>query len=219
MRRTIFDKLLSATGLLLVVVLIVAGGLLTWGHDYIVTQVHNQLAAQEITFPTTTNPEFKALPASDQTAMGTYAGQQMLTGAQAETYADHFIAYHLSKMPYQGIYAKVSAAALAAPAGSAQQNALQKVEATVFQGTTLRGLLLEAYAFGTMGTIAGFAAIAAFIGAALLLALSLLGLYHGRRVSPDEKVFTPNRPIAEPRSADSDLRHNDNENVSETIYQ
>jgi hypothetical protein len=44
-----------------------------------------------------------------------YAGQQMLTGQQAEAYADHFIAVHLSEMPYGGVYSKISTAALAAP--------------------------------------------------------------------------------------------------------
>jgi hypothetical protein len=107
--------------------------------------------------------------------MGKYAGQNMRTGGQAEPYADHYIAFHLSKMPYHGVYSTVSAAAQAAPAGSAQQKSLQTAETTVFQGTTLRGLLLEAYAFGE-GTIAGWAAIAAFIGAVLMLVLSLLGL-------------------------------------------
>jgi hypothetical protein len=57
-----FDTLLSTAGLLLVAVLAVAGGLLTWGHNYIGNQVHNQLAAQEVNFPNTTNAEFKALP-------------------------------------------------------------------------------------------------------------------------------------------------------------
>ena len=47
-------------------------------------------------FTTTSNPEFKALPKADAAAMGQYAGQQMTTGAQAQTYADNFIAYHLS---------------------------------------------------------------------------------------------------------------------------
>jgi len=43
----------------------------------------------------------------------------------------------------------------------------------------LRGLVLNAYAFGTMGTIAG---IVSFIGAAVLLVLALLGCRHRRRV-------------------------------------
>jgi hypothetical protein len=61
---------------------------------------------------------------------------------------------------------------------------------TVFKGETLRGLLLNAYAFGTMGTIAGIAAIAAFIAAAVMLVLGGLGLIHARRTSPDTDILT-----------------------------
>jgi hypothetical protein len=59
----------------------------------------------------------------------------------------------------------------------------------VFKGETLRGLLLNAYAFGTMGTIAGIAAIAAFAAAAVMLILSGLGLVHARRVSPAVEIL------------------------------
>ncbi len=53
--------------------------------------------------------------------------------------------------------------------------------------TTLRGLLLYGYAFATMGTIALYAAIASFVGAGVLLLLSLLGIRHARRTA-DEPV-------------------------------
>jgi hypothetical protein len=59
----------------------------------------------------------------------------------------------------------------------------------MFKGETLRGLLLNAYAFGTMAKIAGIAAIAAFVAAAVLLVLGLLGLWHGRRASPTAEVL------------------------------
>jgi hypothetical protein len=96
MRRRTFDALATTAGLLLAAVLLIAGILLGWAHSFVTSEVHSQLASQKIEFPTTTNPEFKALPKADAAAMRQYAGQQMTTGAQAETYADHFIAYHLS---------------------------------------------------------------------------------------------------------------------------
>ncbi len=173
MRRT-FDLLVSAAALVMVGVLVVAGSLLTWGHFYIGNEVHDQLAAQKITFPAATSP---AVAGAEYQAMRQYGGQQMTTGAQAEVYADHFIANHLKKIGGGETYAQLSSQSLAQPnnvALAAQVN-------EVFKGETLRGLLLNAYAFGTIGVIAGFAAIAAFVAAGLLLALSLLGLFHGRR--------------------------------------
>jgi hypothetical protein len=173
MRRT-FDLLVSAAGLLMVGVLVVAGSLLTWGHFYIGNEVHNQLAAQKIVFPAANSP---AVAAPEFQAMRQYGGQEMTTGAQAEVYADHFIANHLKKIGGGETYAQLSTQSLAQP-----NNAKLAAQVdTVFKGETLRGLLLNAYAFGTIGVIAGIAAIAAFVAAALLLALSLAGLFHGRR--------------------------------------
>jgi hypothetical protein len=97
MRRRTFDALVSVAGIVLAAVLLAAGGLLLWGHSFVDSQVSAQLSAQKIVFPARSNPEFKALPPADAAAMGQYAGQQMTTGAQAEVYADNFIAFHLSK--------------------------------------------------------------------------------------------------------------------------
>jgi hypothetical protein len=60
---------------------------------------------------------------------------------------------------------------------------------TVFKGTTLRGMLLNAYGFWQMGQIALWGAIAAFAGAALLLILVLFGVWHLRRVPETREVF------------------------------
>jgi len=187
MRRRTFDALASTAGLVLAAVLLVAGGLLLWGHNFVDNQVTTQLTAQKIVFPTTSNPEFKALPPADAAAMGQYAGQTMTTGAQAKVYADNFIAFHLSKMG--GTYSQLSAASLAQP-NNAKLAALVN---TVFKGTTLRGLLLNAYAFWQMGVIALWGAIVSFIGAGLLLVLSILGFVHSRRVSPAAE-FMPKHP-------------------------
>jgi hypothetical protein len=188
MRRRTFDALVSAAGLVLAAVLLAAGGLLLWGHSFVDNQVSTQLSAQKIVFPARSNPEFRALPPADAAAMGAYAGQPMTTGAQAEVYADNFIAFHLSKMG--GTYSQLSARAIAQP-GNARLAALVE---TVFKGTTLRGMLLNAYAFWQMGVIALWAAIVSFIGAGVLLILSAFGLFHARRVSPIAEVLAPRAP-------------------------
>ena len=178
MRRKTFDVLASVAGLVLAAVLAVGGGLMLWGHNFVDNQVSSQLTAQKIVFPVKTNPEFKALPAADAAAMGQYAGQMLTTGAQAKVYADNFIAFHLSKMG--GTYSQLSAQSLAQP----NNTKLAAMATTVFKGTTLRGMLLNAYAFWQMGVIALWGAIVSFIGAGLLLVLSLLGFVHAGRVSP-----------------------------------
>ena len=114
-----------------------------------------------------------------------YAGQQLVNGAQAEAYADHFIAVHLKEVASGKTYAQVSSAAQANP----NDQHLQAQVQTLFRGETLRGMLLNAYAFWKLGQIALYAAIASFIGTAILLVLTLLGAWHLRRTSPEEGVF------------------------------
>jgi len=186
MRRGTFDVLTSTAGLVLAVVLLVAGGLLLWGHSFVDSQVHNQLAAQKIVFPAANSAAIKALPPADAAAMKQYAGQLMTNGAQAETWADHFIAVHLVKIGGGQTYSQLSAESLAQP----KNVALATQVDLVFRGTTLRGLLLNAYAFWKMGQIALWGAIASFTGAGLLLILSILGFVHKRRVSPGTAMFS-----------------------------
>jgi hypothetical protein len=182
MKRRSFDVITSLVGLGLAALLLVAGGLLSWAHNFVGNEIHDQLAAQQIYFPPAGSDAIKG---PQFTAMQKYAGQQLLTGKQAEVYADHFIAIHLKGVGGGQTYAQLSAKAQADPTNTT----LQGQVATVFRGETLRGLLLNAYAFGTMSTIAGIAAIVAYTGGGLLLILGGLGLLHARRVREDQQVF------------------------------
>ena len=189
MSRKVFDRLTSSVGVLMVIVLLVAGGLLTWGHSFVNSNVHNQLARQDITFPSKAafaHPKAGTeITAAMIPSVSKYAGQQLLTGPQAEAYADHFIAIHLSEMPYGGVYSKISAAAMASPTNTS----LKTLEQTSFQGTTLRGLLLEAYGFATVGLIMMWAAIAAFALALIMSVLVGVGLWHGSRTAEETELM------------------------------
>jgi hypothetical protein len=189
MKRRTFDALLASGGVAIAIVLLVAGGLLAWGHSFINTQVRSQLAAQKIFFPPAS--AFAAAKPGTEITPGMkpyllrYAGQQMLTGQQAEAYANHFIAVHLQEIGGGLTYSQLSAKSLADPTNAA----LTAQVATVFKGETLRGLLLNAYAFGKMGTIAGIAAVVSFVGAVVMLLLAALGFWHLSRTSEDEDLL------------------------------
>jgi hypothetical protein len=174
MQRKTIDVWASIGGLIMVVVLVVAGFLLVWGWSYTHDTVRNELSSQKIFFPPANSP---AIAAPEFAAMHQYAGQQLTTGPQAHVYADHFIANHLKTIGGGQTYAQLSQKLLADPTNTALSAQVQQM----FQGETLRGLLLNAYAFWTLGTIAGWAAIAAFIAAGVMLVLSLLGLRHSRK--------------------------------------
>ena len=185
MRRRTFDAIAVVAGLVIAAVMIVAGVLLTWGQSFVTSEVHTQLAAQKIVFPAANSPAITALPKADAAAMSKYAGQLMTTGAQAETYADHFIAVHLVKIGGGLTYSQLSGKSLADPKNAALAGQVQ----TVFRGETLRGLLLNAYGFGKMAQIMLIAAFAAFAAALLMLILSVFGIVHLRRVAPEAEIL------------------------------
>jgi len=191
MRRKTFDMILTAGGAVLVVVLIAAGSLGLWGYNYANTNVHNQLQAQQIFFPTKAEFAHPKVGTEIEPVMlpylQKYAGQQLLTGQQAEAYADHFIYYHLLEIGSGKSYAQLSTEAMTLAKGSAAYTAAEAKVQTLFQGTTLRGLLLEAYAFWTIGQVAFWGAIISFILAGVMLILTLLGFLHIRRVSDEEQ--------------------------------
>jgi len=56
----------------------------------------------------------------------------------------------------------------------------QLVLGLLCEGKTNSAIAREAYAFGTMGVIAGYGAIAALVGGIVMLLLSLAGLVHIR---------------------------------------
>jgi hypothetical protein len=174
----------------LTVVLLIAGGLLLWGYHFANSNVHDQLAEQQIFFPTKGSPALA--PAEIGPYLNRYAGQQLLTGPQAEAYANHFIRVHLSEVAGGQTYAQVSTkvqALSASSPNSPQLTTLKAQQQTLFQGETLRGLLLSAFAFWKIGQIARIAMIVAWAMAALMLVLSGLGVWHLRSVSPSEDVF------------------------------
>jgi hypothetical protein len=182
MRRRTLDALLTTGGLIVAAVLLVAGGLLTWANSFVGDNVHTQLAAQNIYFPKAGSDQLK--DPKVQPYLEQYAGQQLVTGAQAKAYADHFIKVHLDEATGGKTYSELSNAARANPN---DQKAAGLVD-LAFKGETLRGLLLNAYAFGTMGKIAMYAAWASFVGAAAMLLLTLLGFMHLRRVPAEQEV-------------------------------
>lgn len=183
MRRRTFDIILSSVGAVVTIVLLVAGGLLMWGYTFANNNVHDQLAAQQIYFPAAGSDALKSPEIGP--FLNQYAGQKLTTGAQAEAYADHFIAVHLKEVAGGKTYAQVSAQAIADPNNAQLQGQVN----TLFKGETLRGMLLNAYAFWKVGQIALFAAIAAFAGALVMLVLTFLGYAHLRRVPVDSEVF------------------------------
>src|SRR6201996_7690738 len=153
MRRTTFDKLLAWIGTGVGVALLVVGSLLLWGSAYVHNTVQGQLAAQQIYFPP--KAAFAHAKAGTEItpsmipSVSQYAGQQLLTGQQAESYADNFIAVHIANMTGGQTYSHLSTQALAQP-----NNAKLAAEVnTVFKGEALRSMLLNAFGWWKVSQI------------------------------------------------------------------
>jgi hypothetical protein len=197
MRRKVFDKLASVGGVVVVIVLAVAGALLMFGYSFANNYVHTQLAEQQITFPSAAafaHPDGQEITKSMTPTVSQYAGQQLLTGAQAQVYANNFIGVHLQGIGGGKTYSQLSAEALALPKGSPAYTAAEAKAQSVFQGTTLRGLLLEAYGFSLIALIALWCAIAAFALAGVMAVLVGLGFAHARRTSDNEELMPSHVP-------------------------
>ena len=179
MRRN--SHLTVIAGFVLSAILLAAGGLLLWGSTYTHNMVHNQLAAQQIYFP----PKAAFAHAKAGTgitpsmipSVSQYAGQQLVTGQQAQSYADNFIAVHIANMTGGQTYAQLSGKALADP----NNTKLAGEVATVFKGETLRAILLNAYGWWKVSQITYIAALGAFGLGGLTLIASLFGLTLGRK--------------------------------------
>ena len=188
MRRFSTRTLLATASAALAAVLLIAGGLLLWGSAYVHNTVQGQLAAQQITFPPAVafaHPKAGTeITPSMIPSVSQYAGQQLLTGQQAEAYADHFIAVHITDMAGGKTYSQLSTESIAQP-GNTQ---LAGLVSTVFKGETLRSMLLNAYGWWKVSQITYIISLAAFgLGTAAGLG-SIFTFATGRRNQGDVPV-------------------------------
>jgi hypothetical protein len=140
-------------------------GFAFWGSNFATSTVHDQLAAQQIYFPAAGSKAITSLPKVDAAAVSQYAGQELLTGAQAQVYANNFINVHLGEIANGQTYSQLSTAAQADPTNTK----LAGEVATIFKGTTLRSMLLNAYGWSEIGLFAGYAAIGLLIAAIVVV--------------------------------------------------
>ena len=192
MKRITFDKLVSYVGLGLAALLFIFAGLLNFGASFANDSVQSQLSNQNIAFPAA-----EAMPGETKDQLAKWAGMQVTTGEMARDYSDLYIWEHMkgsavAVMGKPATYSEVSGVYMGLVRGGSTD--VEKIKQygdlrqTLFMGNTLRGMLLEAYAFGTLGVIAGYAAIASLIGGIIFLLLGIAGLMHIRRTPEDATI-------------------------------
>jgi len=169
--------------------LLLFAGLLNWGASFAEDNVASQLEMQNISFPAE-----ESLPAATKDALAKWADQKVVTGEMARDYSDLYILEHMNAsatavMGKPATYSEVSGAYMGLVRGGSTDTAkiaqLADLRQTLFMGNTLRGMLLQAYAFGTMGVIAGYAALASLVGALLFLILGIAAIFHRRHTGEE----------------------------------
>lgn len=162
------NKVYMVFAVIAAVLLLGLGSLAMWAHNFTSNMVRTELAAQKVYFPAKGST---ALDPKEFPDLQKYGGQLVDTPEEARAYANGFIGRHLEKVAGGKVYAEVSAEAQKDPTNAK----LQQQKATLFQGETLRGILLgTGYAFGTIGKIAGIAAYVMFAASGLLLATAVV---------------------------------------------
>jgi hypothetical protein len=198
MHRRTLDIIFSVGGLVLAGLLVTMGLVLQNQADFAKDYVHDQLSQQKITF----TPKEGLQPDENAQCLKEYAGKALVTGKQAECYANNYIALHLTGINDGKTYsqtsgesramaekAKAAAASGAADAASldSQAKALDGKTQTLFRGETLRGLLLTSYGFSIFGERAQQAAWVCFAVALVLLIAGIAGFVHAF-TTPKEKT-------------------------------
>ncbi len=183
MKRSVIDRTISYIGLLLAAVLLAASVVLYFTYTFVHGEVSGQLEPQNIVLPAKDSEAFKALSQEDQDAVEPYAGKKVTNGQEAKVFADNYIGAHLKAIGGGKSYSELSNESRAHP----EVTKLSATVDTVFKGETLRGILLNAYAFDTMALVAKFVSIGALVAGLGLIVLSLLGLQHAKKVATSKR--------------------------------
>jgi hypothetical protein len=182
MNRKTWDKLVSSAGIVVAIVLVVIGGLAVYGGNFGRNSVRDRLTPEKVAFP-----PYDAMTAEEQASVGQFAGQTVDTGPEAQAFAT-FIAGHLTFVNDGKTYAETSAAARADGLDARTAADLQAKADTLFKGETLRSIMLNAYGWWTVATIALYAGWLMIVAGIVLGVLAIFGFIHAGRVGRRETV-------------------------------
>ena len=176
MDRSNWDKIVSGAGAVVAIVLIALGAMAIYGGNFGQQNVRDRLEPQNITFPPA-----EAMTPEEKAEIGTFAGQKVETGVQAEAFS-RYIGGHLVDINEGATYSETSAAAREEGLDADTAAELQGKADSLFKGEALRSILLNAYGWWTVATIALWAGVAMVFAGLLMGIFSILGFRHARKV-------------------------------------
>jgi hypothetical protein len=175
--RRMWDTLISGAGAVVAIVLLALGAAAIYGGSFALDNVKERLAPQNITFPPA-----EAMTPAEKAEVGEFAGARVDTGTEAEAFS-RYIGLHLTEVNGGATYSETSAAARAEGISEDKAAELSGMADTLFKGETLRGILLNAFAWGTVGTITLYAGFGLMIAGLILAIMAILGFRHARKVA------------------------------------
>lgn len=185
MNRKAWDQLVSTAAVVIAVVMLFVGAAAIYGGNFGRQNVTDRLAPEKVTFPA-----YEAMTPEEQTAIGDFAGQSVTTGPQAEAFA-RYIQGHLAAINEGKTYSETSAAARVEGLDPAVAADLADKANTLFKGETLRAILLNAYGWWTVATIALYAGWFMVAAGIVLLVLGIMGFRHAKKFAEADARDVP----------------------------
>jgi hypothetical protein len=180
MDRRAWDRLVSTASVIIAVAMIVLGGLAIYGGNFGRQNVRDRLVPEKVFFA-----PLSAMTPEEKATVGDFAGQQVVNGQQAQAFSE-YIAGHLKLVNDGKTYAETSAAARAEGLDPNTAAELQAKADILFKGETLRAIMLNAYGWWTVATIALYAGWFMVIAGIVLGILAILGFRHAKRANVAE---------------------------------
>ena len=176
----------------LVIILGGASALLINEGTFVNNTIHDQLVAQNIYFPAaSTEVPGGALDPAEFPDLQQYAGQQLDSGTKAKAYAEGFLGRHLTAVAGGKTYSQIDT-----KSGTAADIAKATAQkATLFQGETLKNMLLNAWGWSMLATYTTYGGYALLIAALVVLVALVYELFFATK--PEEVV------VAKPKASGS----------------
>jgi hypothetical protein len=153
--------------------------------NFVNNTVHDQLAAQQIFFPPASAAVAGgALDPAEFPDLQQYAGQQLDSGTKAKAYAEGFLGRHLTAVAGGKTYSQIDT-----KSGTAADIAKATAQkATLFQGETLKNMLLNAWGWSMLATYTTYGGYALLVAALGVLSALVFEIVFATR---PEKVVVP----------------------------
>ena len=185
MNRKAWDQLVSTAALVIAVVLVLMGAAAIYGGNFGRDNVKDRLTPEHIQFP-----PLEAMTDEEKAEVGDFAGQQVVNGTQAEAFS-RYIQGHLVGINDGKTYSETSAAAREEGLDPDTAAELQGLADTLFKCETLRAILLNAYGWWTVATIALFAGFVMVAAGIALFILAIFGFRHAKRAEAERLAEAP----------------------------